>query len=84
MSEQDLSSGINTPSTESDSPKNQQQSIIFAPAFKKMVSYLKSKGISANALNRSATPAGRTTRADTESIVYTEYSISMRIIELIN
>jgi hypothetical protein len=65
MSQQDLSSVANTSISESDSSQDQQQqSIIFAPAFKKMVSYLKSKGISANAINRSATPDGRTARAD--------------------
>jgi hypothetical protein len=65
MPEQELSSISNRSNTYNDSSQDQhQQSIIFAPAFKKMVSYLKSKGISANAINRSATPDGRTTRAD--------------------
>jgi len=41
-----------------------QPSKIFAPAYKKMVNYLKSQGISANAIARSATPADQKTRAD--------------------
>jgi len=41
-----------------------QRSKIFAPAYKKMVNYLKAKGISANAIARSATPDGQNTRED--------------------